>query len=648
MRTRPPAFRELVALTAILLLATLLRTGWPGITEFKSDEAHIVTLALDLVQGKSFPLQGTGTSVGLPKSALSIYLYAVPLFFWPSPFWATWFTGALNIVAVALCWWLARRYWGPAAAFCATLLFAASPWAVLYSRKIWEPNVLAPFAVAYLITASLAFVERRRWALLAHLMLLAMLMQLHYSGLTLAPVTGLLLIVYRRRINWRIAGAGAVLAAMTAVPFAIHLLTRTSRSLPALVRLASRPAVTNAQSLQLWWMMIAGSYVHSLAGPQAYRQFLQSLPNLTPLNWALGMLAVAGTSVALWRWLRQRGSAPMEVGGIVSLAALAPLLLFWRHSMPLYPHYYIISLPAQCLVAGLLLSRAASSSRVGLRWAALGSTLVAALAQAGLLVALLQFIATHATPGGAGMPLELQLRAASRALAAGRPVVVLGSSDDPGSSDWPAVFEVLLRGTPHRFVNGSHAALFPGTPATLLVAPDAGAALQVYAQAGLLRSADQISTRPGEGFFQVADISGNPALEWIPAPEPRGLANGIELVGYRTSKAVTPGQPFEWWVAWRVRQLPPQPGTEYHIFNHLLGASGKLAQVDSPTLPARDWAVGDLVVQVLPFQVPAEAGPGPFSMRVGMYTYPGLQNQPVLDTAGNPASDAVTLGPLPD
>jgi len=76
MNGSKPRPLDLVLLVAILALAALLRIGWPGITEFKGDEARIALLALDLVEGKAFPLKGTGTSVGLqvPSKHLSLCL----------------------------------------------------------------------------------------------------------------------------------------------------------------------------------------------------------------------------------------------------------------------------------------------------------------------------------------------------------------------------------------------------------------------------------------------------------------------------------------------------------------------------------------------------------------------------------------------
>lgn len=655
MRTTRPERLELFALAAILALAALLRMGWPGITEFKGDEARLAGLALDLAEGKSLPLRGLGSSIGLPNSPLSVYLYALPLFFWSTPLSATLFTGALNVLAVALCWWVGRRYWGTTMALCAALLFATSPWAVIFSRKIWAQNLLPPFTLAYAATGLQAFVEQRRWPLAAHLVLLAVVVQIHYSGLALVPLTVLLLILFRKRVDWRALVAGIGLAGLTGTPFAYHLLTHGSGEWQTLAHLLSRPASVDWQSLRFWWMTTAGSDVHSLAGSPAYQDFLRSVPNLDPVRWLVGALTVGGIGFWLWAALQRqppeliegRGEASAEAGGIVALWALAPLAFFWRHTTPVFPHYYIVAFAAQYLAAGFVLACAISSGRPALRWGAVVGTLGIVTAQAGIMLALLNFLAAHTTPGGFGIPLKFQLQAAERARALGTPVVVVSPGDDPSTREWPAVFDVLLSGTSHRFVDGAHAAIFTGTPATLLIAPGAGPAVEVYSLAGILDPAGEIPARPGDEPFRVARLKGGPPFDLSPATEPRTLSNGVGVTGYRLNGDIEPGQPLEWWIAWRVVKPPPDPAADYHIFNHLVDAGGeRWTQADGPTVPAKDWVVGDFVVQVFRLEVPPEAGLGPFWMRVGMYTYPALENQLVVDEAGSPISDAVTLGPL--
>ena len=123
-----------------MLLAGTLRMGWPAATEFKADEARLYALALDAATGAGLPLRGIGTSVGFPNFPLSVWLYALPLWVWPHPYSAVLFTGALNTLAVAACWWLARRVWGAPAALLAALLV----------------GVLAPVLTPFLAAAVLA------------------------------------------------------------------------------------------------------------------------------------------------------------------------------------------------------------------------------------------------------------------------------------------------------------------------------------------------------------------------------------------------------------------------------------------------------------------------------------------------------------
>src|SRR5690606_37232666 len=159
-RYAPYARWELALLAAILLLAGALRMGAPGITEFKRDEANLSRLALDLAQGSDFPLLGISSSVGIPNPPISAYLFALPYALDSTPLLATVFVGALNVLAVALTWLLMRRAFDARPALIAALLYAASPWAVLFSRKIWAQDLLPPFVVGAVLLGIMGFRER--------------------------------------------------------------------------------------------------------------------------------------------------------------------------------------------------------------------------------------------------------------------------------------------------------------------------------------------------------------------------------------------------------------------------------------------------------------------------------------------------------
>ena len=82
----------------ILLLAGWLRLAFPGLTEFKADEARLLDLALDMAEGQ-FALRGISSSVGFPNFPASVWIYSLPLFIWPHPYAATLLAVRLNCYA---------------------------------------------------------------------------------------------------------------------------------------------------------------------------------------------------------------------------------------------------------------------------------------------------------------------------------------------------------------------------------------------------------------------------------------------------------------------------------------------------------------------------------------------------------------------
>jgi len=622
----------------ILLLAAVLRMGWPELTEFKRDEAALYALALDVAELKSLPLRGIGSSVGLPNTPLSVYVFALPLFVWQSPLAATLWVGTLNTASVALTYWMARRYWGIRTALIATLLYAVAPWAVIYSRKIWAQNLLPLFVVGYIFTALRALVEgKHRW-LIVHFGLLAVVAQLHYSGLVCIPLTALWLIVFRhraaveRRTFARSLALGIALAVLLALPFGLYLAAQASGEAGKLVRVPDLAA--SAQALELAALVVMGTDIHALAGPQAFREYLASLPDFAPLFWLGGALVVAGVAIVLWRRLRpNRTDATRDtqhVSRITPHASLPlllwlflPVLAFLPGFVPVFPHYFILLFPVPYLLTGLALDAAmrrfdARPVRV------IGWLIPAAIAAAQVwaVAALLSFVGSRATPGGFGTPLGLLLRVADTVRAA-PDVIIVSAGANPNLDETPAIFHALLRDTPHRFVDGRTTAVIPAGEAQAVLWPGTlpEALLATYDEAALQETLTPL--RRGEGEVRTLTLSGAADLSPpYPRPAPALLTNGAEILGWG-------GGPGHWELWWRATAGSDEDVT---LFAHLLDASGsRVAQADVPTYPAAGWRAGDLVVSL--FSLP---GAGTM-IRSGMYGSLSLAPMEVLDAAGNPA-----------
>jgi hypothetical protein len=369
--------RELLLLAVLLFLATVLRLGWPTLSEFKFSEARLEALALELTREGRIPLVGVPSSAGFDHSPVSVYLYVPAFLFTTNPIPATVYGGLIGTAAVALCWWLARRWSGGGhwAALLATLLFAVSPWSVAYSRKIWQVTFVPLLTLAFIGLLISTLIEgpsvhasaARKWRLAWALAIYGLLVQVHPSTVALAPALVLWLIVFRRGVRIAPLIVGGLLAAFTAIPFLLH---QAQSNWPAIVALRSMPkAEWDLSAVTLAWEAITGRSIHALAG-NAY-PLLKIVPQLSWSFNAIGWLTVLATLWSLWRILaywrgRQLVDRQTAQVDLVLLTWLAvPILFNLRHSLELHLHFLIFVAPAAYLIIGRAAEDAVSRIRAG-------------------------------------------------------------------------------------------------------------------------------------------------------------------------------------------------------------------------------------------------------------------------------------------
>jgi 4-amino-4-deoxy-L-arabinose transferase-like glycosyltransferase len=651
MRNEAPLSRrtEAIGIVVILALAAVLRLGWPGLTEFKADEARLLALALDMAQGHGLALRGISSSVGFPNFPMSVWLYALPVWIWPHVYAATLFTGWLNLLAVAAAYWFVRRYWGVRAALAAALLLAVSPWAIIFSRKIWAQNLLPLFVMGWAISGVLAFVERRPKFIWLHLLFLAIAVQIHLAAAALGVVTAVYLLIFWRRIDWKWLAAGGLAGVVTAVPFLLYLWQNQGQS--SLGSSTHTPHL-DWKPFQLTARLSLGTDIHSLAGPDAFADYLAQAPDMTAVHLLWGILIAAGVLLMIRASTINRHPSSVihhssiivhrsEAGLMVLLWLLVPPLIFAWNLTPIFIHYFIATLPAQYIAAGVAihwLTRRRWGVVAG--WSVLGGT---AVLQTWVFLSLLFFVGERATPYGFGVPVARKLAAVTQAqtiLAETDAVEILavGPGESPHVDEFPAVYDVLLRGRPHRFVDGDRSALFPAGAAVILLDGEMGVA-DLYRAAAT--SQQEIPLRTGENSLYVLALpaAATPQADVVFDP-PYLLANWVNLLGYDEPIVQADGTAV-WQIYWRTGDNPDPAA--YQIFNHLIDGTGqRVSQVDGPAFSPAQWRAGDVVVSrfVLPWP---EDGERPYTIRTGMYSYPSLEPVLLLDVAGNPFSDAVTI-----
>ena len=311
-----------IALAAVIAAGLGLRVIWPGTTVFCNDQAMACALAEDIAAGR-WQSAAVPSSAGFRSTPGYVYLLAAAWKTHPSPMTLLYFITAANVAAVALAFFLMRRWLGAAAAWWATALLASTPWAIHYSRWIWNQDLLFP-------TALLAYwflwrwLQGRRWAALGLVLAVALVTQIHLSGLALGIAVLLYWLWARPKVPFWPVAIGVVIAVVSFLPYLLggHL------GVPSEGRMGYRH----------FWRTFAGAAM-SVTGLHWGLEFKDGYPafveGLQWRHWAyqvvlslpLALLA-GGVGMGLVRlWRQRRAGLEARRSPLSMIAALAILVL---------------------------------------------------------------------------------------------------------------------------------------------------------------------------------------------------------------------------------------------------------------------------------------------------------------------------------
>jgi 4-amino-4-deoxy-L-arabinose transferase-like glycosyltransferase len=659
---KPQSRSQVFLATCVVLFAASLRLSRLDLVEFKFDEATTARSALAIARDAQLPALGMVSSRGPHNPPLMSYLLALPFGLSRDPRIAAAWTAGLGVVAVSLSYTIGRLYFGRRVGLVAALLFAASPWAVFHSRKIWAQNVPA-FTLLFVACLLAYAVRRRNWAIAGALACAGGLVGLHLGGVAFFPILVVVAVLYRRDLRaFPVAlGLAALLAVLS--PYLIYDSQHGFANLRAFGNLAGSGGRLDAESLRVAAAISGGAHFQDLTG-EKYAEFVRTHWDFSWVDDVEGLVFFGGlvwlaTSVILKVIKSRNWSSHGAAARTVLLVWLAvPVLLLAKHSEPVYPHALSLLYPApQFVVALALVDFAAALDRRrtcrggNLAWAAV-LVFVAVLVgwQVYLQQALLSFVDVRNTVGGHGAPVKYVVGATERAelLAADADseLIVLLPGSDPSFDNDAAVFDVLLSG-PHRLVDGRQALVLPDHNAVFLAGFRAEP-LDTMLDELPLQVAGPNPVRMGSSdtyryylwrpsAFPVPHLGESVAAQW--AAGPRSL-------GYDWTGDARPGGTILLTHIWRVEFLPPER-TDLHWFNHVIAASGaRVGQLDGVGLSAADWRLRDTVFTW--FEIPIEQGvaPPPYVVRTGLYTFPEVVNNPIVDAAANPVAEFVELGPI--
>lgn len=635
MPRHPFTAAEIFTLFGILLIAAALRMGQPGITEFKRDEANLAHLALDIVHGRDFPLLGIDSSVGIRNAPWNIYVLIPPFLLTSNPLPATLYVGLLNVIAVLLLYLLARRYYGSIAAITAALLYAVSPWAVIFSRKIWAQDLLPVFVLMTIATGLIGFVEGKRWAQRLHLPLLAITGQIHYGAFVLIPITLFLIISGRKRLT-RAFAISIGLAILVTLPYLIgmaqggYLQPDTLRKIVSSGGDKPHEITLSADAIGDSLLAITGIGAFESAVPTQTGAHIPTWIFYVP-GILIGLGVMAG---AVWLLGKLDERSPIDV--VVLLWLCFTPLIFTPTWTTMYTHYTITMLPAAFLIIGVAVSdlwrtwsvRPKLRARVFLSGGVALGVLV--IAQIGLSALLLWYVDNYNTPGGFATPLGYMLPI-REALLDEKPQAVIANLDGQyiGYHEETTIWNSLLYDVPSvRFIEDD---------------------IQVYPAANAIYLSHHCTSNTPNFFlrgencytFHERKPSDFDAASFtsIADADQQKFVNGARLLSYRWTLEPQACLKLAWAVDGAVSE-------DYQVAVHFIDAQKKeIVFGDAIFWRGRYWRAGDTIVRTFCPANGQERKAEIVGVRVGMYTQDGANFNGVnlLDSTGKILGQSIEI-----
>jgi hypothetical protein len=338
-------------------------------------------------------------------------------------------------------------------------------------------------------------------------------------------------------------------------------------------------------------VLIAGTEVHALAGPERFLDFLDTIPDVYPV---LNLLAIAVGLCAVWLIIRsvRRSDQRTPVDLVLLVWLTVPIVIYSITWTDFFIHYLIPILPAAFLILSFSLDDAKQEVTIA---GGVGGGAVAAI-QTGLTLALLGYLATTYTPGGFGVPLDKLNPVRERILGQNQPIIANLNGQAVGFDDEATVWQALLYDADIRFED-PQTTVYPEQDVLVLSDACTGDSYR-------LRSDD-------EGCYTITERTRTSlqAASYTSLDEPAQFQNGVRLLGYQWTEDTCVR------LLWEITQTAD---VNYQFAVHLLDTNdNRIAGADGLSWLSRYWRPGDLVERRL--CAPPVDGEVT-SINIGMYT----------------------------
>lgn len=330
----------------LLLLSLTFRVTNLDLIEFKTDEAVNLLLAARPALHHSLPFGGTVSSIGILNPPLFNYLLTPLAFFTLDPKIFSFLIALVNVLSIFFFYLIVKKYYGRVIAFTSSVLFALSPWAILYSRKIWNQDLLVPFFILMFYSVHKIIEEKNSFFWAPFALSSLFLIQLHQISILFVSIL-LLLLIRSVRINFKYLLIGGILGTIPLLPFLNYEIKNGSPDLRAIFSSQQRLSSNRSLSLFLRPLQITGQGNFSFILGNDLDTFVKKfnlIDKLRRLFYAEYILIILGILLCVKKLKSSR---------LLAYSAISLPFLYFLLKIDSFMHYYIIILPLLFLFLGI-------------------------------------------------------------------------------------------------------------------------------------------------------------------------------------------------------------------------------------------------------------------------------------------------------
>lgn len=332
--------KTLFWVVAILFGASVFRIFFLDLIEFKLDEATTVYQTVQFFINPHIIQRGLISGIGVYNFPLFNYLTILLGIFSQNPQFISFLIALINMMLVPIFYLIIKRYYDQVTAVFTALILAFSPWAIIFSRKIWAQDLIFIFMVPILALLHSIINKKNTNFTLPLFILLTLLTQLHGSGIFFMTATIIIFLLLRTRINIQHALLGIGLGMIPVIPYIFFQISSNPTCVDCLAFLKYQQTTRNfdINSFIRPLQLLNGMGYHFILGNN-YDGFIKS----SPIAGYLKYVFIFGTFFSF-------------LGGICILfkkrnfifillyTLIIPLLYFVTRTPP-YMHYFVILIP---------------------------------------------------------------------------------------------------------------------------------------------------------------------------------------------------------------------------------------------------------------------------------------------------------------